>query len=337
MNYHNSRFLLNKRPKGMPQDDCWVLDTKTITDLNHNEILIQTEYLSIDPYMRGKMNDGLSYTPPLKIGEVMVGESVGRIVESKSNKFKIGDLVTVHQGWQTFIRTKDSDPSIIKVPESKLQSSVFLGAIGMPGRTAYYGLNYVGKPKAGETLVVSAASGAVGSVVGQLGKLLGCKVIGIAGGPEKTEYVIEKLKFDQCIDYKNEDVSAKLKDYCPEGIDIYFENVGGEITKDVSKLLNKGSRVPICGFISKYNSPDIASEETPFHVLGSLNPKPQHRFFVVTEWLNQFERTTEILHKHIKNGDILYKETVTKGFENAPQALRDVLSGRNFGKQIIEI
>ena len=337
MNYHNSRFLLNKRPKGMPEDDCWVLDNETITDLNHNEILIQSEYLSIDPYMRGKMNDGLSYTPPLKIGEVMVGESVGRVVESKSNKFKIGDLVTVHQGWQTLIRTKDSDPSIFKVPESKLQSSVFLGAVGMPGRTAYYGLNYVGKPKAGETLVVSAASGAVGSVVGQLGKLLGCEVIGIAGGLEKAHYVVDELGFDQCIDYKNQDVAAKLREYCPEGIDVYFENVGGEITKDVSELLNKGARVPICGFISKYNSPDIASEETPFHVLGALKPKPRHRFFVVTEWLNKFEKTTAILHEYIKSGDIKYKETITSGFENAPQALRDVLSGKNFGKQIIKI
>ena len=337
MNYHNSRFLLNKRPKGMPEDNCWVLDNETITDLNHNEILIQSEYLSIDPYMRGKMNDGLSYTPPLKIGEVMVGESVGRVVESKSNKFKIGDLVTVHQGWQTFIRTKDSDPSIFKVPESKLQSSVFLGAVGMPGRTAYYGLNYVGKPKAGETLVVSAASGAVGSVVGQLGKLLGCEVIGIAGGLEKAHYVVDELGFDQCIDYKNQDVAAKLREYCPEGIDVYFENVGGEITKDVSELLNKGARVPICGFISKYNSPDIASEETPFHVLGALKPKPRHRFFVVTEWLNKFEKTTAILHEYIKSGDIKYKETITSGFENAPQALRDVLSGKNFGKQIIKI
>lgn len=337
MNYHNSRFLLNKRPKGMPEDDCWVLDNETITDLNHNEILIQSEYLSIDPYMRGKMNDGLSYTPPLKIGEVMVGESVGRVVESKSNKFKIGDLVTVHQGWQTLIRTKDSDPSIFKVPESKLQSSVFLGAVGMPGRTAYYGLNYVGKPKAGETLVVSAASGAVGSVVGQLGKLLGCRVIGIAGGQEKAHYVVDELGFDQCIDYKNQDVAAKLREYCPEGIDVYFENVGGEITKDVSELLNKGARVPICGFISKYNSPDIASEETPFHVLGALEPKPRHRFFVVTEWLNKFEKTTAILHEYIKSGDIKYKETITSGFENAPQALRDVLSGKNFGKQIIKI
>ena len=337
MNYNNSRFLLNKRPKGMPENDCWSLNSEIITDLNNGEVLIKTEYLSIDPYMRGKMNDGLSYTPPLKIGDVMVGESVGRVVESQSKKYTIGDLVTIHQGWQTFIRAKDSDPSLQKVPKSNLQSSVFLGAIGMPGRTAYYGLNYVGKPKAGETLVVSAASGAVGSVVGQLGKLLNCKVVGIAGGMEKAQYVTEELKFDHCIDYKNENVGQKLREYCSDGIDIYFENVGGEITKDVSKFLNKGARVPICGFISKYNSPDIASEETPFHVLGALKPKPKHRFFVVTEWLNQFEKTTAILLEHIKSGDLKYKETITQGFENAPQALRDVLSGKNFGKQIIEI
>ena len=321
----------------MPEDNCWTLNSEIITNLNNCEVLIQTEYLSIDPYMRGKMNDGLSYTPPLKIGEVMVGESVGRVIESKSRNYAIGDLVTIHQGWQTFIRAKDSDPSLQRVPKSNLQSSVFLGAIGMPGRTAYYGLNYVGKPKAGETLVISAASGAVGSVVGQLGKLLNCKVVGIAGGMEKAQYVTEELKFDHCIDYKNENVAQKLREYCSDGIDIYFENVGGEITKDVSKFLNKGARVPICGFISKYNSPDIASEETPFHVLGALKPKPQHRFFVVTEWLNQFEKTTAILLEHIKSGDLKYKETITRGFENAPQALRDVLSGKNFGKQIIEI
>ena len=337
MNYNNSRFLLNRRPKGMPEDNCWALNSEIITNLNNGEVLIQTEYLSIDPYMRGKMNDGLSYTPPLKIGEVMVGESVGRVIESKSRNYAIGDLVTIHQGWQTFIRAKDSDPSLQRVPKSNLQSSVFLGAIGMPGRTAYYGLNYVGKPKAGETLVISAASGAVGSVVGQLGKLLNCKVVGIAGGSEKAHYVTKELKFDHCIDYKNENVAQKLSEYCSNGIDIYFENVGGEITKDVAKFLNEGARVPICGFISKYNSPDIASEETPFHVLGALKPKPKHRFFVVTEWLNQFEKTTAILHEHIKFGDLKYKETITQGFENAPQALRDVLSGKNFGKQIIEI
>ena len=207
----------------------------------------------------------------------------------------------------------------------------------MPGRTAYFGLNRVAKPKKGETLVVSAASGAVGSVVGQLGKIYGCKVIGIAGGPEKCGYVKDILKFDDCIDYKSGNLETDLKTACPDGIDIYFENVGGELSRHVSKLLNKGSRVPICGFISKYNSTDIMNEETPFHVFGNLNPKPEHRFFVVREWMNEFEKITQLLMKHVEDGSIKYKETVIEGLENAPQALNDVLSGKNFGKQLIKI
>ena len=337
MNYKNTRYLLTKRPEGMPEDDCWAIDEEAITTLQNNEILIKADYLSIDPYMRGRMNDGMSYAAPVQLGEVMVGESVGRVIESKSNKYKIGDLVTVHKGWQTCIKAKDSEVTILRVPDSKLASSVFLGTLGMPGRTAFFGLNRVGMPKPGETLVVSAASGAVGSVVGQLGKLAGCHVVGVAGGPEKSEYVRNSLKLEHCIDYKNDNILEKLKEYCPNGIDIYFENVGGELTKNVAQLLNKGARVPVCGFISKYNSTDIRSEETPFHVLGALNPKPKHRFFVVTEWMNEFEKTTSVLHEHIKNGDIKYRETITEGFENAPQALRDVLSGKNFGKQIIKI
>jgi len=337
MNYKNTRYLLTKRPEGMPEDDCWAIDEEAITTLENNEILIKADYLSIDPYMRGRMNDGMSYAAPVQLGEVMVGESVGKVVESKSNKCKVGDLVTVHKGWQTCIKAKDSEATILKVPDSDLPSSVFLGTLGMPGRTAFYGLNRVGMPKAGETLVVSAASGAVGSVVGQLGKLAGCHVVGVAGGPEKSEYVRNSLKFDHCIDYKNDNVLELLKEYCPNGIDIYFENVGGELTKNVAQLLNKGARVPVCGFISKYNSKDIRSEETPFHVLGALKPKPKHRFFVVTEWMNEFEKTTSVLHEHVRNGDIKYRETVSDGFQNAPQALRDVLSGKNFGKQIIKI
>ena len=337
MNYKNTRYLLTKRPEGMPKDDCWAIDEEIITTLENNEILVKADYLSIDPYMRGRMNDGMSYAAPVQLGEVMVGESVGRVIESKSNKYKIGDLVTVHKGWQTCIKAKDSEVTILRVPDSKLPSSVFLGTLGMPGRTAFFGLNRVGMPKSGETLVVSAASGAVGSVVGQLGKLAGCHVVGVAGGPEKSEYVRNSLKLDHCIDYKNDNILKKLKEYCPNGIDIYFENVGGELTKNVAQLLNKGARVPVCGFISKYNSRDIRSEETPFHVLGALNPKPKHRFFVVTEWMNEFEKTTSVLHEHVKNGHIKYRETITEGFENAPQALRDVLSGKNFGKQIIKI
>jgi NADPH-dependent curcumin reductase CurA len=337
MEYINKQYLLDKRPTGMPTDDCWKLHEEKITSLKKNEILIEAKYLSIDPYMRGRMNDSKSYAAPAKIGEPMTGETAGIVVESNSDLFSVGDKVCAHKGWQTYIKAKDTDAALLKVPETGIGLSSFLGTLGMPGRTAYFGLNRVGKPKAGETLVVSAASGAVGTVVGQLGKIYGCKVIGIAGGPEKCAYVRDVLKFDDCIDYKGGNLSQDLEEVCPNGIDIYFENVGGEVTRSIAPLLNKGARVPICGFISKYNEGDMLTVETPFHVLGALKDKPEHRFFVVTEWMDEWENATKEILDLVSKDKIRYRETVTKGFENAPQALRDVLTGKNFGKQIIEI
>jgi NADPH-dependent curcumin reductase CurA len=337
MEYINKQYLLDKRPTGMPTDDCWKLHEEKITSLKKNEILIEAKYLSIDPYMRGRMNDSKSYAAPAKIGEPMTGETAGIVVESNSDLFSVGDKVCAHKGWQTYIKAKDTDAALLKVPETGIGLSSFLGTLGMPGRTAYFGLNRVGKPKAGETLVVSAASGAVGTVVGQLGKIYGCKVIGIAGGPEKCAYVRDVLKFDDCIDYKGGNLSQDLEEVCPDGIDIYFENVGGDVTRAIAPLLNKGARVPICGFISKYNEGDMLTVETPFHVLGALKDKPEHRFFVVTEWMDEWENATKEILDLVSKDKIRYRETVTKGFENAPQALRDVLTGKNFGKQIIEI
>lgn len=321
----------------MPTNDCWEYVSENIDALGSNELIIRNEYLSIDPYMRGRMNEGKSYAPPVQIGEIMTGETVGVVVESNSKKFNVGDKLCVHMGWQSYTKCKDSEISLIRIPETNLPLSLFLGTLGMPGRTAYYGFNRVGKPRENDTVVVSAASGAVGSVVGQLAKMQGCKVIGVAGGPEKTSYVKNILGFDECIDYKNENIGKLLKEYCSRGIDIYFENVGGELSRHVAQNLNKGARVPICGFISKYNSTDIMNEETPFHVFGNLNPKPEHRFFVVREWMNEFEKTTHILMKHVEDGSIKYRETIVNGLENAPNALNDVLSGKNFGKQLIKI
>ena len=337
MEYMNKQLLLNKRPEGMPKDDCWKMNEEMISTIRNNEILIEVKYLSIDPYMRGRMNDSRSYAAPAKIGDPMTGETAGVVIESKSKLFSVGDKVCAHKGWQTYIKVKDTDPALLKVPEANIGLSSFLGTLGMPGRTAYFGLNRVGKPKSGETLVVSAASGAVGTVVGQLGKIYGCNVIGIAGGPEKCAYVKDVLKFDECIDYKTNNLEDDLKSACSNGIDIYFENVGGPVSKAVAPLLNEGSRVPICGFISQYNEKDMMKVETPFHVFGSLNPKPEHRFFVVTEWMNEWEMATEEILKLVSEDKMRYRETITKGFENAPQALRDVLTGKNFGKQIIEI
>ena len=337
MEYINKQLLLNKRPVGMPTDDCWKLNEEKINSIGKSEILIEVKYLSIDPYMRGRMNDSASYAPPAKLGAPMTGESVGVVVESNSDIYHIGDKVCAHKGWQTYIKAKDTDVALMKVPESNISLSSFLGTLGMPGRTAYFGLNRVGKPKDGETLVVSAASGAVGSVVGQLAKIYGCRVIGIAGGQEKCSFVKDVLKFDDCLDYKAGNLKQNLENSCPNGIDIYFENVGGAVTKAIAPLLNKDSRVPICGFISQYNEVDMLKVETPFHVLGSLKTKPKHRFFVVTEWSDEWEMATKKILDLIIEGKILYKETITNGFENSPQALRDVLTGKNFGKQIIKI
>ena len=283
------------------------------------------------------MNDAKSYADPIQIGEVMTGESVGVVVESKSDNFIVGDYVCAHRGWQSYIAAKGDDPQLFKADPSKVPLSTFLGTVGMPGRTAYFGLLRVGMPKIGETIVVSAASGAVGTVVGQMAKILGCKAIGIAGGETKCSYVTEELGFDACVDYKAGNLEEDLAKACPDGIDIYFENVGGDVAKAVAPLLNPGARVPICGFISHYNSTDIANEETPFHVFGALDPIPEHRFFVVTEWFNEWKDATEELSTWIEEGKIKYRETITDGIENAPQALRDVLSGKNFGKQVVKI
>ena len=337
MNYQNKQWLLDKRPNGMPEDDCWKLNNQSITSIGKNEILIKVDFLSIDPYMRGRMNDSKSYADPAKLGEPMTGETVGTVVESNSSRYLVGDKVCAHQGWQTYVKVSDKDPSLFKIKNNNIPLQSYLGTVGMPGRTAYFGLNYVGKPKRGETLVVSAASGAVGTVVGQLGKEYGLKVIGIAGGDIKCSYVKDELGFDACIDYKSESFVTDLQNACSDGIDIYFENVGGDVTKAIAPLLNQGARVPICGYISQYNSTDIMKAETPFHEMAKLNPVPEHRFFVNTEWFDEWANVTAELSALVQEGKVVYRETITEGFENAPQGLRDVLTGKNFGKQIIKV
>ena len=337
MTYVNKQWLLDQRPKGMPGDECWKLNEEEVRPLEKGEVLIKILYLSIDPYMRGRMNDGESYAEPAALGEPMTGESVGVVVESESDKYMKGDYLCVHKGWQTYIIASDEEPALFKADPSIVPLQTYLGTVGMPGRTAYFGLLRVGLPKSGETIVVSAASGAVGTVVGQMGKILGCKVVGVAGGEKKCSYVKDVLGFDDCIDYKAGNIQEDLTKACPDGIDIYFENVGGPVSKAVATLLNEGSRVPICGFISAYNSEDMTQEETPFHIFGAADPTPEHRFFVVTEWFKEWREATTELSQWISEGKIKYEETITEGFENAPQGLRDVLSGKNFGKQLIKV
>ncbi len=333
----NTQVLLAKRPLGEPGDDCFEFSEMDIPELETNQILIRACWLSLDPYMRGRMNDVKSYADPLQIGDVITGESAGIVIKSNSPKFAEGDRVAAHMGWQSHIVANADDPRLMKVDLSNGTLSAHLGVVGMPGRTAYFGLIEVGKPQPGETLVVAAASGAVGSVVGQIAKMKGLRAVGIAGGPEKCRYVKEELKFDACIDYKAGNLAAELAVACPEGIDIYFENVGGEVTKTVAPLLNSGARVPICGYISNYNDADITTSETPFHILKSLETEPEHRFFVVTEWHDRWVEATRQLGSWVEDGRIKYRESIGEGLQNAPEYFRGMLKGKNFGKQLIKM
>jgi len=333
----NTQVLLAKRPVGEPDDDCFQFAQSEIPELAENQILIRVCWLSLDPYMRGRMNDVKSYTAPMAIGDVMTGESTGIVIKTRSPDFAVGDRVAAHMGWQTHIVANANDPRIMKVDLANGTLSAHLGVVGMPGRTAYFGLTEVGKPHAGETLVVAAASGAVGSAVGQIGKIKGLRVVGIAGGHKKCRYVKEELKFDACIDYKAANFASELAAACPKGIDIYFENVGGEVTKAVAPLLNPGARVPICGFISNYNDADITKAVTPFHILGALQNPPEHRFFVVTEWRDRWVEATRLLGGWVLDGKLKHKESICVGLENAPEYFRGMLKGKNFGKQLVKV
>jgi len=334
----NTKIVLAKRPLGEPDDSCFRVVHEETPALQDGQILIKVLWLSLDPYMRGRMNDVKSYAKPVDIGEVMVGESAGVVIESRSDKYLMGDYVTAHMGWQSLIVVDDSLPRLMKVDLNNGTLSAHLGVVGMPGRTAYFGLLELGKPVAGETLVVAAASGAVGSVVGQMAKIQGLRAIGIAGGADKCRYVKEELGFDDCIDYKAGNFAQELQRTCPNGIDIYFENVGGEVARTVAPLLNKGARVPICGFVSDYNAEDISAVDHPTHIIKRLAAhEPESRFFVVTEWMERWPDATRQLGQWVKEGHLRYRESIGEGLERAPEYFRGLLKGRNFGKQLVKV
>ncbi len=333
----NQAVVLSKRPQGEIQEGDLSLSHQALRELKDGEVLIQTLWLSLDPYMRPRMNDAKSYMEPLGIGEVITGESLGRVIESRSKKFVVGDLLTSYSGWQEYSIASEQDEATYKVNPNGIPLQAYLGVAGMPGRTGYLGLTEVGKAKAGDTVVVAAASGPVGTVVGQTAKNLGCRAVGIAGGEEKCRYVVEELGFDACLDYKSGDLLEKLKDACPDGIDVYFENVGGDVTKAVAQLLNPGARVPICGYVSAYNATSMGEVETPFHILGALAETPEHRFFLVTEWADRHQETTQLLAERVKSGELKYCESVAEGLENSVEAFKGMLKGKNFGKQLVHI
>ena len=335
--YINRAVVLAQRPNGEPKNEDFRIEVQALPELAEGEILVRTLWLSLDPYMRPRMNDMKSYSEPTPIGGTMTGEVVGVVMESRSSNYSIGDRITAYGGWQEYFIKPDNAPMMYKIQATDIPLQAYLGAVGMTGRTAYFGLNEIGQPQKGDTLVVSAASGAVGGIVGQIGKMQGCTVIGIAGSSEKCKFVVEELGFDACVDYKAGNLEQDLQQACPDGIDIYFENVGGAVTRAVAKLMNPGSRVAICGYVSNYNDTDLSKIQTPQDILATSPNPPTGRFFIQTEWQDQHPQTTQKLAQWVKNGELVYRESIAEGIEQSISAFQGMLTGKNFGKQLVRI
>ncbi len=333
----NRQIVLRRRPVGEPAEDDFELATTTIADPGEGEMLLKTLWLSLDPYMRGRMNDAKSYAPPIQLGGMMIGGTVSQVVASRIPEYQAGDIVSGNHGWQEFAIGRLGDDRLAKVDPRLAPISTAIGVLGMPGFTAYFGLLRIGQPKAGETVVVSAAAGAVGSAVGQIAKIQGCRAIGVAGGKAKCTHVVDELGFDACVDYKAGNMEADLRAACPDGIDVYFENVGGAVLDAVVPLLNRGSRIPVCGFISAYNARSRSEVRSPLDVLGALDPPPTHRFFLVGEWVPEYPEAITTLSGWIEQGRLVYRESIAEGLENAPRAFIGLLRGENLGKQLVKI
>jgi NADPH-dependent curcumin reductase CurA len=331
------RIVLASRPVGDPKNSDFRLEEYPVPQPGPGELLLKTKWLSLDPYMRGRMSDAPSYAKPVGIGEVMEAGTVSEVVASNNDKYKVGDIVLSRAGWQTHMVSDGS--GLRKLDPNAAPVSTALGVLGMPGMTAYTGLLEIGQPKAGETVVVSAASGAVGAVVGQIAKVKGARAIGIAGGAEKCAYVKNELGFDDCIDHRDPAFAEKLKAACPKGIDVYFENVSGQVWDAVFPLLNTFARVPVCGLIAQYSateSPDMKYKTSQIF-RAVLTKRLTIRGFIVTDFWGRFDEFIRDVPQWIREGKVKYREDVAEGLENAPAAFMGMLKGKNFGKQLVKI
>ena len=332
MSEKNLQVLLASRPTGWVEENNFRIAEAAVPVPKAGEVLVRNEWLSLDPYMRGRMSDAKSYAKAVEIGEVMTGGTAGRIVASSHPDFKVGDHVVGALGWQ---RYAISDGKMLnKVDANRIPLSAFLGVVGMPGVTAWVGLLDLCAPKAGETVVVTAASGAVGSVVGQLAKIHGCRAVGIAGGPEKCRYVIDELGFDACIDYKAGNLKSDLKTAVPDGIDCLFENVGGAIFDTLLTRMNPFSRIALCGLIADYNAAESYGVK---NIRSVLVNRIKMQGFIVFDHLARWPIAFNELAGHVASGRIKYRESVANGLENAPAAFIGLLQGKNFGKQLVKI
>ncbi|PTX57255.1 alcohol dehydrogenase/hypothetical protein [Litoreibacter ponti] len=335
----NRRIVLNARPKGAPDDETLRLEEGEIPSPGAGEMLLRTEYLSLDPYMRGRMNDAKSYAEPVKIGEVMTGQVVAEVMESNLSGFAKGDRVLNTSGWQDYaISNGDQVLNLGPDPEHPSWS---LGILGMPGYTAYAGLLKIGEPKQGETVVVAAATGPVGATVGQIARIKGARAVGVAGGPEKCKHAVEHLGFDACIDHNADDFAEQLKSACPDGIDVYFENVGGKVLYGVLPLLNPFARVPVCGVVSWYNLPGLPDgpDMAPAIMGTVLRMKVKMQGFIIFDSFgpDTYREFARDMTDWLKSGEIKYTEQIVEGLENAPNALYDLLVGKSFGKMVVKV
>lgn len=327
---------LARRPIGHASCDDFTFATIDLPDLGEGDVLLKILYLSLDPYMRGRMDAAESYAEPVQINEVMVGATVAEVVDSRHADFLNGDVVLSNSGWQT--HAVECGNTLRKISWPGVSASLALGAAGMPGLTAYTGLLTIGRPKPGETVVVAAASGAVGSIVGQIARLHGARAVGIAGGADKCAFVKETLGFDAAVDHKAADFDQQLAAACPNGIDVYFENVGGHVWDVVAQQLNQFARIPVCGLIAGYDGlVDGARDRLPGFMYRVLIKSMQVRGFIVTEFFDQQEKFEEDMLRWLASGEIKYREDVVAGLDNAPQAFLGLLQGQNFGKLIIDV
>jgi NADPH-dependent curcumin reductase CurA len=333
-NLVNRRVVLASRPKAAPQESDFKLVEAPVPDPAEGEMIVRSLYLSLDPYMRGRMSDRASYAKPVEIGEVMTGGAVARVVATRNPRFKEGDIVQGLFGWQDYAVSDGRE--LARVDPTLAPISTALGVLGMPGLTAYFGLLDLGKPKSGETVLVSAASGAVGAVVGQIAKIKGCRAVGIAGGPAKTRYITDELGFDAAVDYKAaQNIADELKTACPNGVDVYFDNVGGWITDAVMFRLNLHARIQICGQISQYNNEK--PEMGPRLLSLLIAKRTRIEGFLVFDYAQRYREGVTELAQWLKAGKLKYKEDITEGLENAPRKLIGLLEGENFGKALIKI
>ena len=336
--HQNQRIVLASRPVGAPNQSNFRIEATDKPTPVEGEVLLRTIYLSLDPYMRGRMNDSKSYAEPVSIDEVMVGGTVCQVEISNNSEFEIGEWVVAYTGWQKY--AVSNGEGLLKLGKNPTTPSFALGIMGMPGFTAYMGLLDIGVPKPDETIVVAAATGPVGATVGQIGKIKGCHVVGIAGGEEKCRYAIEELGFDQCIDHKAVDFAEQLAEVCHKGIDVYYENVGGKVFDAVLPLLNTRARIPLCGLVSQYNSTSLPEGPDRLSMLmGTLLVKriKMQGFIIFDDYAHRYDEFATDMNQWLAEGKIKYKEQVVEGLENTVDAFSGLLEGKNFGKLVVNV